>query len=150
MKELLFAAITSLSPVDIECVAKNVYFESRNQSHLGQMAVTHVVLNRVADDRYPDTPCEVVYQGPTHPSGFPKRHKCQFSWYCDGLSDVPINREMWLQSVDIAIQAISMYESGYDVTEGSTHYHTYRVYPNWRHSLTKTMQIDDHIFYRWE
>ena len=42
------------------CLAKNMYYEARNQGTAGWMAVTAVVLNRVNDDRFPNTICEVV------------------------------------------------------------------------------------------
>ena len=77
------------------CLAKNMYYEARNQGTAGWMAVTAVVLNRVNDDRFPNTICEVVEQGPTRKSWkdptvkIPIKHRCQFSWYCDGLSDKP-------------------------------------------------------------
>ena len=37
-----------------------------------------------------------------------------------------------------------------DITEGATHYHADYVYPTWRKTKTKTIEIEDHIFYRWE
>ena len=48
------------------CMAVNIYHEAGNQSMLGQMAVGQVVMNRVADSRFPDTVCEVVKQAITH------------------------------------------------------------------------------------
>ena len=39
-------------------MAANIYHEAGNQSMIGQMAVGQVVLNRVEDDRFPDTVCE--------------------------------------------------------------------------------------------
>ena len=37
------------------CLALNVYHEARDQSTAGQIAVTQVVINRVNDDRFPDS-----------------------------------------------------------------------------------------------
>ena len=37
-----------------------------------------------------------------------------------------------------------------DITDGATHYHADYVQPAWRKSKTKTVEIGDHIFYRWE
>ena len=34
--------------------------------------------------------------------------------------------------------------------EGATHYHTIRVFPEWRKTKTRVTRIEDHIFYRWE
>ena len=74
----------------IECLAKNMYFEARGQGTAGVLAVSFVVLNRVNDHRFPNTICEVVYQAITRPSWknknkrYPIKNRCQFSWYCDG------------------------------------------------------------------
>ena len=37
-----------------------------------------------------------------------------------------------------------------DVTQGATHYHADYVSPAWAKTKTKTIEIEDHIFYRWE
>ena len=49
----------------VECLAKNIYFEARNEPFAGQFAVALVTLNRVSDTAFPNTICEVVQQGPT-------------------------------------------------------------------------------------
>ena len=82
-----------------ECLAKNIYFEARNEPFVGQFAVALVTLNRVHDSAFPNTICEVVYEGIHTASGFPKKHRCQFSWYCDGTVSytnltLPTNREV--------------------------------------------------------
>mgnify|MGYP003628329525 CR=1 FL=1 len=80
------------------CLALNVYHEAKNQSLIGQIAVAQVVMNRVRDERYPDTVCEVVEQGPTYSwkKDYPVKNRCQFSWYCDGKSDKPKEGHAWL------------------------------------------------------
>ena len=45
------------------CMAINIYHEARNESVIGQIAVGQVVMNRVADERFPNTVCEVITQG---------------------------------------------------------------------------------------
>ena len=50
------------------CLALNTYHEAKNQSLVGQIATAQVVMNRVEDNRFPNTICEVVKQGPTRPS----------------------------------------------------------------------------------
>ena len=47
----------------ITCMAVAIYFEARNQPIAGQLAVAHVISNRVASRHYPDTVCEVIQQG---------------------------------------------------------------------------------------
>ena len=41
----------------IECLAKNLYFEVGNQGTAGMLAVSSVVINRVNDDMFPNTMC---------------------------------------------------------------------------------------------
>jgi len=63
----------------LTCLATNIYFEARNEPFAGQFAVALVTLNRVNDTAFPNTICDVVYQGIHTSDGFPKRDRCQFS-----------------------------------------------------------------------
>ena len=137
------------------CLALNTYHEAKNQSLVGQVATAQVVMNRVADDRFPSTVCEVVKQGPTRPSWedpekeYPIRHRCQFSWYCDGKDDTPKNEKAWRKAQDVAF--LVLYDKiKLDVTEGATHYHATYVKPAWAKTKQRTPRIEKHIFYRWE
>jgi len=132
------------------CLALNIYHEARDQPFVGQVAVAQVVMNRVRDDRYPDDVCGVVYQGPTYSwkPDFPVRHRCQFSWYCDGKSDKTRDTEAWEIAMLIAT---GVYNGNLgDFVEGATHYHATYVLPEWAETKTKTVQIGDHVFYRWD
>lgn len=137
---------------EVDCLALNAYHEARDQSSLGMVAVSQVVLNRVEDPRYPSTICNVVHQQRfSDPPNAPIRlGKCQFSWYCDGKSDVPRDRIAWHESKLNAAHAYYLHDVGYDITEGSTHYHSTSVAPHWLSTKTHIVQIDDHIFYRWD
>ena len=134
----------------IVCLALNVYHEARDQPFIGQVAVAQVVMNRVYDDRYPDHPCEVVFQGPTYSwkPDFPVRHRCQFSWYCDGKSDKVYDEDAYKQALTIAHGVY--YDNLDDFVEGATHYHAVYVLPEWAESKTPVVQIGQHMFYRWE
>ena len=137
---------------DLDCLAKNIYFEARDQGTASHVAVSLVVLNRVNDPRYPNTICEVIYQGPTYSwkPDFPVRNKCQFSWYCDGKSDKPKELEAWNEALKIASLILSHKSYLLDFTEGSTHYHATHIKPHWAAHLTRIAQIEGHIFYRLE
>ena len=132
-------------------MAVNIYHEAGNQSMLGQMAVGQVVMNRVADSRFPDTVCEVVKQAITYKgTNKPVLHKCQFSWYCDGKKDEP-NFESKTWSLALEHASIMLTKTiVLDVTEGATHYQATYVRPAWAKTKTRTTRIDRHIFYRWE
>ena len=137
------------------CLALNTYHEAKNQSLVGQVATAQVVMNRVADDRFPSTICEVVKQGPTRPSWedpekeYPIKHRCQFSWYFDGKPDVPKNEKAWRKAQDVAF-LVYYNKIQLDVTEGATHYHATYVRPAWAKTKKRTTRIEKHIFYRWE
>ena len=148
------------------CMALNIYYESRSDNLAGQYAVADVVLNRVQDGRYPNSICEVVYQGPVRESWKTKqdpdlseseriynpiRHKCQFSWYCDGKSDEPRDETGWAQAQYVA--GAIMYSGKYrGISEGATHYHATYVKPKWRfdRGMNHIGRIGSHIFYRWD
>ena len=135
-----------------ECLAKNIYFEARNEPFAGQFAVAMVTLNRVYDKQFPNSICEVVYQGLHYASGHPKRDRCQFSWYCDGKVDDVKNKRAYMESETIADLAMEQYKTlkskGLDITEGARYYHTYEVSPKWSKTFPVVGRIGDHIFYR--
>ena len=139
---------------ELICLAMNIYHEARNQSMAGQMAVALVTMNRANDPRYPNTICEVVMEGPTRTSWvdkskeYPIKHRCQFSWYCDGLSDTVKDFDTFIKITKLA--DIIMTQFVVDITDGATHYHADYVKPSWAATKTRTTKIDDHIFYRWE
>lgn len=122
------------------CLAQAVYFESRSEPIDGQLAVAQVVLNRVKSPYYPDTICGVVFQNEK------MRHRCQFSFACDGLSDNPYEPEAWDLAERIAYIALS--GRWQDITEDATHYHAVYVNPSWANNLVETGQHGSHIFYR--
>ena len=136
------------------CLAKNIYFEAGNQSKAGRLAVGLVTLNRVEMREYPDTICGVVHQGPTYTNWkgntWPVKHKCQFSWYCDGKSDRIYDLETFDNILMLAEAIVLGQIQVLDITEGATHYHADYVEPAWAKTKTKTIEIEDHIFYRWE
>ena len=126
------------------CMAHAIYFEARSESTAAQMAVGHVILNRVEDPRYPDNVCDVVTEGMRYSSGQMVRDKCQFSFYCDGKSDNPRNKQAWFNALYIA------HLSGLvdDVTDGATHYHSTKVFPEWAYTGEVTTKIHKHVFYK--
>jgi|TARA_R100000008_G_C3511897_1_gene129259 N-acetylmuramoyl-L-alanine amidase len=138
-----------------ECLAVNMYHEARDQGTAGRLAVSAVVLNRVRDRRFPNTVCEVVYQAQMKPSWktgepVPIRNRCQFSWYCDGKSDKIKDKKTYQKILDFAGLILHNDIEFLDITDGATHYHADYVKPDWAGTKTRTTEIGDHIFYRWE
>jgi len=122
------------------CLAQAVYFEARGEPLIGQVAIAEVVLNRVANKKYPDNVCGVVFQN-QHLS-----NRCQFSFACDGKSDRPRNIHSWERSLKIVALVMAGERSG--VAKKATHYHASYVSPGWRLRLDKVGEIGRHIFYR--
>jgi len=144
------------------CLVENIYFESKGESMRGKIAVGVVTLNRLKDSRYPKTICEVVKQGPVRESWKtrqdstlaadqrlynPIRHRCQFSWWCDGYKERIKYDENWIDSVRAAKSALT---GKYDDLVGeATHYHAVYVTPEWANRLRFIVQIDNHKFYEY-
>ena len=126
---------------EIHCLALNIYFEARGESEAGKIAVGHVVMNRVTNSKFPESVCDVVMQG-----GENRRHKCQFSWWCDGRPDTPRNKRAWWLSKQLAFQIyVGMSK---DPTNGALWYHADYVSPVWRKGLKRGPKIGQHIFYQ--
>ena len=125
---------------ELNCLALNIYHEARNEPDEGQVAVAHVVLNRISDPRFPATVCKVIRQG-----GERVRHRCQFSWWCDGRSDRPRNSRKW-QSIKSMAEAVYWGRSQ-DPTGGALWYHADYVSPYWGRVFKRSRQIGRHIFY---
>ena len=123
------------------CMALNIYHESRSEEMRGQVAVANVTLNRVASKKWPDDVCSVVKQGYTK-----GKNNCQFSWFCDGKSDTPTDTVAWARSVLVANDVMMGYIP--DITKGATHYHAKYVKPYWAKSLSPTVSLGSHIFYK--
>lgn len=135
------------------CLSLNVYHESRSDNLAGRISVADVVLNRVDSKHFPDTICGVVNQAKTRVNWkgniVPVRGMCHFSWYCDGLSDEPLEEGAW---EDAQIVAEMVLRGGWrGISEGSTHYHAIYVEPNWisDRGMVPVGRIGEHKFYRW-
>ena len=143
---------------EVRCLAQNIYFEARDQSTKGQIAVALVTINRVNSRRFPNNICKVIRQANRYSDGRIKKHKCQFSWYCDGKSDRPKDQLAWkislliaramLQKPGVSIKRYGEHWEIEDFLHGSTHYHRIDVNPYWNNRMIKVMTIGDHIFWK--
>jgi spore germination cell wall hydrolase CwlJ-like protein len=122
-------------------MAINIYYEARNQPQIGKIAVGLVTLNRKKQDNKP-----TIHAVVTEPR--------QFSWYNPYLKTakikMPNDSEIWRECLRIAEYILRLDENDAMILlfEGVTHFHTTKVHPPWRRSMTKVVQIEDHIFYR--
>ncbi len=122
------------------CLARAIYFEARSESEFGQLAVAKVIMNRVKDKSYPNSICDVVYQG-AH-----RKNSCQFSFACDGNPDRPKAGNAWSQAKQVAKRALNG-ASDVQVISTATHYHADYVNPRWNGAMKRLIKIGKHIFY---
>ncbi|MFT4715915.1 MAG: spore germination cell wall hydrolase CwlJ-like protein [Paracoccaceae bacterium] len=123
------------------CLTEALYFEARGESVKGQFAVAEVILNRVDTRSFPGSVCGVVGQGTSN-----GKHRCQFSYNCDGKSET-ISEPLAYQRVG-KIAKIMLAGEPRILTKGATYYHTVAVNPSWARSFTQTTKIGVHKFYR--
>jgi len=149
----VFDAQADDSDYQIKCLAYNIYFESRGEKLDGKIAVALVTMNRVNSPKFPNTVCEVVHQADMVPSWknpnklVPKKYRCQFSWYCDGVKDIINDEEAYRTSVIIAHTVYRGFYRNKDITEGALFYHSNEVDPWWNKHYDKTVTIGNHHFY---
>jgi spore germination cell wall hydrolase CwlJ-like protein len=162
-----------INPQELWCLSQNIYMEARAESYSGKQAVANVTRNRVKSEAHPDSYCAVVKEGPVRESWktkkdpsipqservyIPLKHRCQFSWWCDGEKDTiwvqymngtPIESNMnaWRDSVHIALDTVS--NQLHDNTTGATYYYAHNiVYPHWAQVYEITEVIGNHTFMR--
>ena len=122
------------------CLARAIYFEARSESELGQLAVATVILNRAKAENYPSSICGVVYQGAS------RLNACQFSFACDGQSDLPQRGRAWETALAVTAMALSDDQPVRSVA-AATYYHADYVTPDWSKSMHRLAKIGRHIFY---
>lgn len=127
---------------ETKCLALAVYWEGKAEPARGRVAIAHTVLNRTRSGEFPKTICGVVGQGPAGSA----KHRCQFSWWCDGRRDSPREADKWTEAVAVARSARE--GKSEDPTGGALYFHNDAARPDWIRKKRRLAQIGDHIFYR--
>lgn len=122
---------------EVDCLAKNIYFEAAGEPRNGKIAVAEVTMNRVKSNQYPKTVCGVVYQR--------VKGTCQFSWVCEGKTAIR-NRSAWRESQRIA-ENILISKRHYGIIGTAKFFHADYVNPAWADQKQLVAQIGKHIFY---
>lgn len=118
-----------------------MYHEARGEGPVGMVAVGQTTLNRAeaGDKRWPSDVCKVVQQM--------RRSQCQFSWYCDGITNKPEDKDAWNLSRDLAIGIIGGNLRN-PLLEKATCYHaTWISPPKWTAKAKFVAKIGEHRFY---
>lgn len=128
---------------NLDCLARNVYFEARGEPLPGQYAVAEVTMNRTASGRFPDTVCGVVYQKSW--DWIRKRYVGAFSWTEFSTLPAPAGQQ-WEQARKAA-EAVYFGKEP-PVVEGALFYHASYIKPDWAARKKPLVRIGQHIFYK--
>jgi spore germination cell wall hydrolase CwlJ-like protein len=119
---------------EIECLAKNIYYEVGIESTKSKDAVAQVTLNRLSDGRWGKTICQVVYS------------KHQFSWTDDRHRKRP-EGIYWHESIDTAYFFL-IYGYRDKHVGNALYFHETRLhYQKWTKGMKKICVIGRHVFY---
>lgn len=112
---------------DIKLIANAVYGESRGEPYIGQVAVAAVILNRVRNPAFPNTPSGVIFE----PGAF--------TAVADG--------QIWLAPNATARKAVNDAISGWDPSGGAIYYfNPAKATSAWIWSRPQIKRIGKHIF----
>lgn len=155
---------------ELQCLAKNIFFEAANEPEEGKVAVGLVTLNRAEDPRFPKTICGVVDQRVTRMierqgirevktvfstrkepvTSWEKLTICQFSWRCMFVKTPKSQDERWLESQEIARNLLASnyaYADYRDKYEGALYFHATNIRPVWAKQKKHVTRVGGHHFY---
>jgi spore germination cell wall hydrolase CwlJ-like protein len=125
----------------LDCLTRNIYWESATEPFEGKVAVAQVTINRVESGKFAKDICGVVYQK----NVVYDRVVCQFSWFCDGSSKVrPIYPAHWKESEEVAKKVLL---EGFRLpsVKNALYFHADYVNPKW--GKPQVAKFGRHIFY---
>ncbi len=117
---------------ELRCLAAGVFYESKSEPLLGQLAVANVIRARAASGRFARTNCGVLTQ------------RGQFSFVRGGVVPTPTAGAQWRTAV--AIARIAQAGGWANPTPGAMFFHASRVSPSW--NRPRVAQLGNHVFYR--
>jgi spore germination cell wall hydrolase CwlJ-like protein len=164
-----------LSDKDVECLARNIFYESGAEPTEGKIAVGLVTVNRAQDPRFGHSVCEVVkartvvakirqvqktemvkvgYFGRPEPvtkttEVIQQVPVCQFSWTCNGYAKKPsADDERWVESHEIAEGIARGDYDEYKTKYGTAlFFHSSGIRPVWAKTKHFITKTGHHLFY---
>jgi spore germination cell wall hydrolase CwlJ-like protein len=164
-----------LSDKDVECLARNIFYESGAEPTEGKIAVGLVTVNRAQDPRFGHSVCEVVkartvvakirqvqktemvkvgYFGRPEPvtkttEVIQQVPVCQFSWTCSGYAKKPsADDERWVESHEIAEGIARGDYDEYKTKYGTAlFFHSSGIRPVWAKTKHFITKTGHHLFY---
>ncbi|MBO8163191.1 MAG: spore cortex-lytic enzyme [Brevibacillus sp.] len=120
---------TGYSTNDLKLMANAVYGEARGEPYVGQVAIAAVILNRVKNPNFPNTPAGVIFE--------PRA----FTAVADG--------QIWLTPNQTAKKAVQDALKGWDPSDGALYYfNPDTATSSWIWSRPQIKRIGKHIFCR--
>ena len=165
--DIISSPFPFLSDREVQCLARNIFYESASEPEEGKVAGGIVTLNRTADPRFPSDVCQVVRQKTVFTrtktvvrevQGLfgPKKVKetktvstpvCQFSWNCHAVKKPKEDDPRWIESQRVAQElADGGYEHYRVKYADAKHFHATYVKPGWK--LERVSRVGNHIFYK--
>jgi len=126
----------------LDCLARNIYYEAGNQPFEGKVAVAQVTINRAESGQFPKDICQVVYQK----NVVYERVLCQFSWYCETATMMrPKNTAVFKESEMVARQVLL---EGFRLPslQKALYFHATHIIPKWNRE--RVAIIAGHVFYK--
>lgn len=156
---------------ELQCLARNIFFEAASEPLEGKVAVGLVTLNRVQDGRFAQSVCGVVDQKLVRnvpkeivvekrtffrteretQTVWSKLTICQFSWRCVNVKDPKRTDERWEESQRVARDLLAMSDSYPDLRnkyDDALYFHNVSVRPAWAKQKETVGRIGGHWFYR--
>ncbi len=115
---------------ELDCIARAVYFEAGGEPLAGQIGVAQVIVNRVKDRRFANSPCAVIADGFYFPRNVPITLKARWEMAQRIATDVANGRNL----DERLLHAL--------------YFHGVREYPSWMRIKHPIVTIGGHIFYR--
>jgi len=165
----------SVNSRELDCLARNIYYEAGLESEEGQVAVGLVTINRSRDQKYPSTICGVVNQKTTFSVPRTVTHirqvttgmifktvtkiketetvwtsyaVCQFSWRCENVRKINYTDSRWTNSVAVAQELLAGgYQELRDKYADIEYFHEKHIHPAWARTKRQIIRIGGHIFY---
>jgi spore germination cell wall hydrolase CwlJ-like protein len=130
-----------MTPGDLDIGARTVFGEARGEEFRGQEAVAEVLLNRMADARWPDTLTNVCKE-PRQFSCWNTRDVNYTKLLTASIEDDPVFRQCY--------KALLTAMNGGDITFGANHYFATWLdpAPSWSKDMRETCVIGIHRFFR--
>lgn len=126
----------------LECLARNIYFEAAKEPFEGKVAVAQVTINRAESGKFPEDICRVIYQK----NVFMEKVVCQFSWYCDGAGKMkPLHGPVYDECYNVA-KKVLLEGFRLESLNEAMYYHANYVSPGW--GKQQIAKIGNHIFYK--